>query len=64
MGPDGLTYQAKTNMATGHMQIFENNTIQSLNVKKGSAVSQNQSIQRQIIKKMQQQKLQQQYSQQ
>lgn len=64
MGPDGLTYQARTNMATGHMQLFENNTIQSLNVKKGSSASQKQSIQRQIIKKVQQQKLQQKYEQQ
>lgn len=57
MGPDGITFQAKTNMATGHMQIFENNTIQSINVKKKMSKNQNQSIQRQIILALKQKQL-------
>lgn len=57
MGPDGITFQAKTNMSTGHMQIFENNTIQSVTVKNSTSKSQSQSIQRQIIRKMKQKEL-------
>ena len=57
MGPDGLTFQAKTNMSTGHMQIYENNTIQSLKVKKGNPKSQAQSMQRQLIRKLKQKQL-------
>lgn len=57
MGPDGLTFQAKTNMSTGHMQIFESNTLQAVKLKRGSNVSQNVKLQRQIIAKMKQQEI-------